>query len=201
MTPAAGENGPQRAGSGPTLPAADAPAVFRAPMRSRRPDVPRGAGTELALGTRVCGMGGAIDPPPRSLEEALDGVADAHGERAAARLERFAVVPEGSFAWTRDADGLYWLGRVRGPWRYDSGAAARDADLVHVRACDWLPEPVAEAEVPAAVRQAFARGGLNFQRVRHPSAAPGTASLGEISRATAPDRRGGRPGHHGPRAP
>lgn len=201
MTPAAGGNGPPRAGSGSPLHAGGTPEVFRVPMRSRRPDVPPGTGTELALGTRVCGMGGAIEPSPRSLEEALDAVAAAHGERTAARLERFAVVPEGSFAWTRDADGLYWLGRVRGPWRYDSGGAARDADLVHVRACDWLPEPVAEAEVPAAVRQAFARGGLNFQRVRHPSAAPETATLWEVSRATAADRRDSRPGDDGPRAP
>jgi hypothetical protein len=72
--------------------------------------------------------------------------------------------------WTRDADGLYRLGRIDGPYRYDSSAAAAAVDLVHVRPCTWLAEPLTESKVPAAVIATFARGGRNFQRTHDEAA-------------------------------
>lgn len=143
--------------------------VYRAPMRSRRPGVPDGAGVERALAAGVCGLG---ELPPSST---VGTVAD--GERAARRLERFAAVPDGAFVWTRDVDGAYLLGRLDGPYRSDASAAARAADLVHVRPCRWLSAPVDVASVPAAVVATFARGGRNFQRIRAASAGPETAAV------------------------
>ncbi len=100
----------------------------------------------------------------------------------ARRLERFAEVPDGAFVWTREVDGLYRLGRLAGPWRYDASADAVAADLVHVRPCSWS---VALADVPAAVLHTFSRGGRNFQRIRDPAVEPATADLwAQIADAT-----------------
>ncbi|ERG63112.1 hypothetical protein L332_01415 [Agrococcus pavilionensis RW1] len=119
---------------------------------------------ERALAEGVVGMGGALAPSPRTIVEAAALAAEQHDERLAARIERFADAPDGAFVWTRDDDGLSWLGRLAGPWRYDPSPDASAVDLVHVRPCEWLGAPVAEADVPPAVRATFARGGRNWQR-------------------------------------
>jgi hypothetical protein len=121
--------------------------VYRAPMRSRRDDVDHGAAVERALRLGLVGMGEATD------------------ERADGRLDRFRSAPDGSFVWTRDVDGATYVGRITGPWRRDEGGAP--VDLVNVRDCDWIAEPIEPGLVPAAVTQTFARGGRNFQQT-HP---------------------------------
>lgn len=153
------------------------PPVYRAPMRSRLPAVPDGAGVERALAQGLVGMGGALDPAPRTVAEAATVAAEQHDERLAARIERFADAPDGAFVWTRDNDGLAWLGRLAGPWRYDASPDASAADLVHVRPCAWLAEPVADADVPPAVRATFARGGRNWQRTHDPAVSRLSAAL------------------------
>jgi hypothetical protein len=122
-------------------------AVYRAPMRSRRDDVDHGATIERALKLGLCGFGEVADD-----------------SRSARRVERFADVDDGSFVWTRDTDGLYWLGRIVGPYFYDACDEAAAVDLVHVRECRWLATPLVEQAVPAAVIATFGRGGRNFQQ-------------------------------------
>lgn len=153
------------------------PRAFRAPMRSRRDDIDHGAAVERALTGVVCGLGGILEPPPASLAEAIDALAVQHDERTARRVERFAAVPEGAFVWTRDVDGLFWLGRLDGAWRYDASRPAAEVDLVHVRECAWRHAPVAEERVPPGVRLAFARGGRNWQEIRDPDAALAAARV------------------------
>lgn len=153
------------------------PSVYRAPMRSRDDDVSDGSAVERALSFGVCGVGGRIDDAPDSIADALAAVDAVYGDRMARRLERFASVAEGAFVWTRDADGLLWLGRITGPWRYDASVEARDVDLVHVRACDWLDRPVGSAAVPPGVHEAFARGGRNWQSITRGDAARLTAAV------------------------
>jgi len=155
----------------------EAVSVYRAPMRSRRDDVPAGAGVRRALAVGLCGMGGLVDPPPDDLDDAVAAVAGAYDDRAAHRLRRFAAIPAGAFVWTRSPEGDYWLGRLTGPWRYDASPAARTADLVHVRACDWLPEPVPEADVPPATVRTFGRGGRNLQQTHDPAIAAQTLAV------------------------
>jgi len=139
-------------------------AVLRAPMRARdRPDVPAGTGAAFGLRHGVVGIGGTLDPPPADLDDAL---ARAPTLRARRQLERFADVPEGAFLWTRDPNGHSWLGRVTGPWRYETSAAARACGIHHVRSATWADRPVPDPDVPAAVRRSFDRGGLNLQRIR-----------------------------------
>ena len=148
-------------------PVAAPPALFRAPMRSRDARIPDdGAAVERALAIGVVGMGGAVPPAPTSGEAAVAMLATAGDERAARRLHRFVDTPDGARVVTRDARGRVHLGRLDGAYRYDDSHAAHAVDLVHVRPCRWLPEPLDDADVPAAVHQTFARGGLNWQRVR-----------------------------------
>jgi hypothetical protein len=121
-------------------------AVYRAPMRSRRDDVDFGATIARARERGLCGFGVAAN------------------DRLVRRIDRFRDVADGSFVWTRDADGLYWLGRIVGPYFYDADDDAAAVDLVHVRECDWLPTPLREPAVPAAVVATYRRGGRNFQQ-------------------------------------
>jgi hypothetical protein len=127
------------------------PLVHRAPLRSRRDDIDPAATLERALTLGLCGFGDAVDA--------------ADIPRWEARIERFAAVPEGSFVWTRDGDGLFRLGRIDGPYRHDTSAAARAVDLVHVRDCTWAPTQFIERDTPPAVVATFERGGRNFQRI------------------------------------
>ncbi|WNG90199.1 GAF domain-containing protein [Mycobacterium sp. ITM-2016-00317] len=120
--------------------------VYRAPMRSRRDDIDPALTFERALSLGLCGFGRFGDP-----------------ERLARRVGRFADVADGSFVWTRDGDGWYWLGRIDGPYFYDPDG--EDVDLVHVRPCTWLDTPFAESRCPAAVVATFGRGGRNFQEI------------------------------------
>jgi hypothetical protein len=129
-------------------------------MRSRRDDIDPQAAIDRALVTGVVGFGDA-----------------GFNERLARRVDRFAEVADGSFVWTRDADGLYWLGRIAGRYRRDDDAAAVAADLVHVRPCRWLAEPVVESDVPPAVLATFGRGGRNFQQTHSPDVGPQTERL------------------------
>jgi hypothetical protein len=133
--------------------------VYRAPMRSRRDDVDRYAAVERALARGLCGMGEATD------------------ERAARRLRRFADAPDGAFVWTRDVDGLTYLGGLGGRLRHDRSPEATSVDLVHVRDCRWLGAPVPDHELPPAVARTFHRGGRNFQQIHDPEVAPLTVAV------------------------
>jgi hypothetical protein len=151
--------------------------VYRAPMRSRGDDVDPGLAVERALLAGVCGVGGCLSEPPVTLRDAVAAVSVEHDERTARRVERFAAAPEGAYVWTRDPDGLTYLGRLTGPWRYDASAGATSADLVHVRDCRWLASPVAEPEVPQAVTRTFGRGGRNFQQIHDASVSEESQAL------------------------
>lgn len=158
--------------------------VYRAPMRSRDDLVPAGAAVERALLLGVCGLGGRLDAAPERLRDALVAVDLRHGERMARQVERFAAAPDGAPVWTRDVDGLFWLGALDGPWRFDSSPGAHEVDLMHIRSCRWLATPMPDALVPPGVEVAFARGGRNWQRIRDVDAA--TASV-ELQRRLAND--------------
>jgi hypothetical protein len=143
-------------------------AVYRAPMRSRRHDVAPLAAVARALELGLCGFGGVLRPPPAELAAAVVAAERQHDVRLARRIERFASVTAGSFAWTRDGGDRYWLGRIDGPYFYDGRAGAETVDLVHVRACKWLVSAVPDGDVPAAVIATFGRGGRNFQQTHAP---------------------------------
>ncbi|MBO1751645.1 GAF domain-containing protein [Actinotalea sp. BY-33] len=161
--------------------------VLRAPMRSRLDEVDAAAAVERALALGLCGIGGRLARAPADLAEACALVAEQHDERTARRLERFAAEPAGAFVWTRTGEGLFAVGRLTGPWRYDASADARALDLVHVRDCAWAEALLPAAQTPAPVLATFARGGRNLQRVHDGGVAAASARAVE-----AQDRRGDR---------
>lgn len=140
------------------------PLTFRAPMRHR--SVADRAAVARALSRGVVGLDGVLPAGPADLRAGLAEVSELHGDRLAARIERFTGVPDDSFVWTRDEDGETYLGRLTGAWLYDDSPAAAAVHLVHVRPCIWLPDPIEPRKIPAAVSATFARGGLNWQRIR-----------------------------------
>lgn len=131
-------------------------AVYRAPMRSRNDAVEQQPTIDRARRLGVCGFGQLVSRP-------------AEQERLARRVARFAELDDGSFVWTRDTHGWFWLGRISGPYFYDARETAVAVDLVHIRPCEWLSTPILEHDVPAAVVATFGRGGRNFQEIHHPS--------------------------------
>ncbi|HEX5253201.1 MAG TPA: GAF domain-containing protein [Mycobacterium sp.] len=138
--------------------------VYRAPMRSRNDAVEPQAAIDRARRIGVCGFGPSVSGP-------------AEQERLDRRVARFAELDEGSFVWTRDTHGWFWLGRISGPYFYDADETAAAVDLVHVRPCEWVSMPVLEQHVPVAVVATFRRGGRNFQEIHHPSIATETQTI------------------------
>lgn len=125
-------------------------------MRSRSDAIDTQATIERARLLGLCGFGQLVGRPGE--QESLNR-----------RVSRFTEAEDGSFVWTREADGLFWLGRIRGTYFYDTDEAAAAVDLVHVRPCDWMAEPLLEPDVPDAVIETFRRGGRNFQQTHHPT--------------------------------
>ena len=107
--------------------------VYRAPMRARDRDIPPGAGAEFGLARGVVGIGDVLAAAPVALEQAIFAASDEHGPKAGRMLRRFAELPDGSFVWTRVADGSYRLGRIAGPWRYDDSTAEPEVRLKRAR--------------------------------------------------------------------
>lgn len=63
----------------------------------------------------------------------------------------------GDLVWSRDWNGVYFLGRVAGQWEYTVDLEHRRADIVNYRRCEWYKVGVAD-KVPGAVRNSFSRG-------------------------------------------
>ena len=137
--------------------------IYRAPMRSRTLELPAGVGAEYGL------------------EHGLVGIGPGEGAKAERMLRAFTDLPEGTFVWTRDTDGLFHLGRIAGPLREDADAA-RAVGLPYVRRADWLDQPFGPDDVPADVAATFARGGRNLQRTRSESAERRTSQLWDAAR-------------------
>lgn len=65
--------------------------------------------------------------------------------------------------WTRDWDGIYYLGRITSNWIYRGGSEYREADVVNIRECDWkkvgeidsVPGKVVNSFIPSRTVQAI----------------------------------------------
>jgi predicted Mrr-cat superfamily restriction endonuclease len=145
-------------------------------MRARELDAPRDAGALFGLERGLVGIGDVLNPPPCDLDQALARADAAYGAKAARMLRRFAALPDRTLVWT-STGGQFHLGRISGPWRYDTSAAAAAVGIHHVRPTDWLATAFGADEIPAAVAATFARGGRNLQRIRDADAERVTARL------------------------
>jgi hypothetical protein len=56
--------------------------------------------------------------------------------------------------WTRDWNGVYYLGKIAGPWQYLHGEDADNFDVHCVRSCKWVRVGLLDA-VPGAVERSF----------------------------------------------
>lgn len=56
--------------------------------------------------------------------------------------------------WTRDWQGIYYLGRILSDWYYETSKDCRNADIVNVRKCDWQKVGTIEA-VPGKLVNSF----------------------------------------------
>lgn len=61
---------------------------------------------------------------------------------------------DGDFCWTRDWNGVYYIGQISGAWQYLYGDEADNFDVHCVRPCNWLRVGLPDA-VPGAVERSF----------------------------------------------
>ncbi len=61
---------------------------------------------------------------------------------------------DGHLCWTRDTAGIYYLGRITGPWAYIATPDHRRADVVNIRPCEWIEVGPVDA-VPGKVVSSF----------------------------------------------
>ena len=65
--------------------------------------------------------------------------------------------------WTRDRNGIYYLGKISGEWEYRDGNEYRRADILNLRPCDWILVGGVDV-VPGKVLNSF-RAGRTVQAV------------------------------------
>lgn len=146
-------------------------------MRARSLDAGRFDGAREAVARGVVGMGEPLARLPGSISEALLATAAEHGDKASRMLLRFAELDSPAFFWTMTGPETWRLGELDGPWRYDQSDAARQTGIRNVRPAVWLEREFGAAGTPAGVLQAFARGGLNMQRIRDGQVAADTREI------------------------
>lgn len=56
--------------------------------------------------------------------------------------------------WTRDWDGIYYIGRVTSEWRYENKDEYLKADVVNIRDCGWIRVGLVDA-VPGKIVSSF----------------------------------------------
>jgi len=61
---------------------------------------------------------------------------------------------ENDLCWSRDASGVYYLGRISGGWQYCSSAKHLQADVLNIRPCQWVRIGTVDA-VPGRVVNSF----------------------------------------------
>ncbi len=56
--------------------------------------------------------------------------------------------------WSRNSDGIYYLGRITSKWKYKNSCEHREADVVNVRKCEWRKVGLVDS-VPGKVANSF----------------------------------------------
>ena len=94
----------------------------------------------------IVGVGWPIEPDRSDVtvdeyyrkgeSEYLDRKDPHKGWRAATNAICFRIQKD-DLIWTRTLEGVYHIGRVLSEWRYDTSDAARNADIVNIRDCEW----------------------------------------------------------------
>lgn len=116
----------------------------------------------------IVGIGWGVNPTPARKDDYLkygrkeyekDG--PNRGWRKATNAFLFEM-SRNHLVWTRTVDGKYYLGRIKGRWKYYSDKEHADLHMVNTRTVDW--QEVGEVSlVPGKIFNSFSRGGT----VRH----------------------------------
>lgn len=61
---------------------------------------------------------------------------------------------DNDLCWTRDTKGIYYLGRIAGPWKYVARPENLRADIVNIRTCEWVKVGLVDS-VPGKVVSSF----------------------------------------------
>lgn len=86
---------------------------------------------------------------------------------------------EDDLCYTRNTSGQFYLGRVTGPWRYETDPEHQQHELVNVRDCNWYRIKEPEETVPTELLESFGRGA-GLQRVKDPRLLAFTQRLFEL---------------------
>jgi len=120
----------------------------------------------------IVGIGWALDPAPTTKDDywqrgrALYKKGRSWSAAANALLHRMKV---GDLIWTRNRQGVYFLGRITDDWRHEVGPDFLAADIANVRPCIWAKVGAMD-NVPGSVINSF-RPASTVQLVTDSSAA------------------------------
>jgi len=113
---------------------------------------------QLCLDKGIVGVGWQIDYSniPVTWEEYRGTAEVVYGDRSwkAALNAMKNRIQVNDLIWTRDWSGIYFLGRIKSDWYYDTAEDCAQADIVNVRKCEWHRIGTEEA-VPGKVVSSF----------------------------------------------
>lgn len=121
----------------------------------------------FCLRKEVIGVGWPVDnddpmPLERYLELCGEKYPDGTGKSAVRLLASMAI---GDLVWIRNTQGVYHLGKVRGPWKYEASSEARAVDILNTRHVD-IAEVGVESHVPGRVIASF-KSARTVQRINN----------------------------------
>jgi hypothetical protein len=150
-----------------------------------KPDSQQGVdAATFCIDRGIVGIGWALDPAPVTKDDywnrgrATFGQGRSWSAAANVVLHRMRV---GDLIWTRNRQGIYFLGKIADDWRHEVGPDFKAADIANVRSCTWAKVGAMD-NVPGAVINAF-RPASTVQLVSDPSATVYSQLLfGELTR-------------------
>lgn len=149
-----------------------------------KPDSQQGVDAAgFCIGRSIVGIGWAIDPPPTTKDDYWQRGRTHYKKGRSWSAAANAVLHrmrDNYLIWTRNRQGVYFLGKIVGDWRHEVGPDFLAADIANVRPCTWAKVGAMD-NVPGSVINAF-RPASTVQLVSDPSAALYSQLLfGELS--------------------
>ncbi len=133
-----------------------------------RPSGPNGdvdprKSVELCLWKKVVGIGWGFqgEKSPRSVKEFYQRAEKKFSGKSWKVAANAIISPDGrgmrvdDLAWIRDLEGNYYLGRIKGKWKYNHTGEFGEHDIVNMRSCDLKK---VDKRIPGAIVNRFVSG-------------------------------------------
>jgi hypothetical protein len=176
-------------------PVQDPPIIWRTKLRSKKDGVDHAKQVAYCIDGGRVGIGWGIEelPSGTGLGKVVEAIRASDqpnwGRQAASTVRLFGEEAAiGDFIWTRDLEGRFRLARIKGRYRYNNSAKAKEVDTHQVRKADWAPRPLGDLEVPGAIIRAFSGTSTSFSRVWNRGARIYTAWIWEMLHNRKPPR-------------